>query len=507
MKTSTQTAEQPVKRADQDAFKGVDNNYAPQAVQVEEQIIGGLLSFGANSSPVVDDVLLKLKAEHFYVTRHAKVYRAIQRLRSEEKPIDLMTVTIEMGRSHPSQIEEIQNFLADVFSMTISPGMIDAYADIVIEKAYRRDVIRQAIALVDLATDEANESETIRDHIESKLLHLLTQQKSAGRLLSDSMPEAFVEFQQAVEMGVMPGIPTGYEGLNEILNGGFRRGSLNVIAGRPSMGKSAFAVGCLLPYIASITNQISIVFSLEMSEEELIHRFWSSRMKRPWAVSRMEMEDKDWMQLGKVVSELSDLPIYVDDTPKISFEHIRAESRRLKAQHGEIGCIVVDYLQIMEYRGNNPVQAIGNITSGLKALAKELDTVVIVLSQLSRGVESREDKRPIMSDLRDSGSIEQDANSVMFLYRDEYYKKHESEEPGIAEVIVAKNRGGKPGTVKLSFDGARTSFYALYKPVPDFSYPVEDTAELPKEIEEEEVISFEWSEGQEEKPALASVDW
>jgi len=480
MSTANQS---PVKRIDQDPLREVDK-IQPNAIEVEELILGGLLMFGGTSAPIMDEVLSKLSAEHFYNTRHAKVYRVIQKLHSQDTPVDMTTVLVEMTKGNPSQMGEIQSFLIAIVDRVVSPTMIDAYADIVIEKAYRRDVIKQAVELLDIATDETIDPAGVRNHIEQNLLSLLTQKSSGGRFLADSMPDAFARLQEAAETGVMPGIPTGFDELNDLLQGGFRRKTLTIVAGRPSMGKSAFAISNLLPYIASVTGQTSLIFSLEMSEEELIHRYWASRMTNPYAINSLSLKDKDWQQLGAIVSELSDLNIYVDETPQTSFDYIRSESRKMKAKYGALGCIVIDYLQIMDYGGigGNQVQAIGKITSGLKALAKELDTPIILLSQLSRGVESRDNKRPLMSDLRDSGTIEQDADVIIMLYRDEYYKKGESEEPGVAEIIIQKQRGGATGTVKLGFDGPRSTFSSLDGPVKKYSYP--DEEHLPARSEE-----------------------
>ena len=439
----------------------MDSNPWPEATSLETKILGGLMFLAGSDTPLIDIVLQKLEPAHFYLTRHAKVYRAIQKIHGDGRPADMMTVIIEMARAEPSKVDGLQQFIADELMENASmPGMIDAYANIVIEKAYRRDVIRRSVELVDLASDQTHDSAEILDHIESKILALLTRKKGGGRALADSMPEKFAELEAAVSTGVMPGIPTGFDDLNTILNGGARRGQLIVIAGRPAMGKSALAVGNMLPYIASVTNQTSLIFSLEMSEEELIHRFWASQMSRPHTLSHLDLADRDWQELGQIVSDMSDLKIIVDDTPKVSIDYIRSEARRQKAQNGALGCIMIDYLQIMDLPGGNPAQTIGQITSSLKALAKELDTPVFLLSQLSRGVESRENKRPLLSDLRDSGSIEQDANIVMFLYRDDYYNDN-SENPGVTEVIVSKNRGGAKGTVELLFDGPRTTFSAI----------------------------------------------
>jgi replicative DNA helicase len=441
-------------------FRGVDENPQPQAVDLEIQVLGGLLFLaGAQSGGVVEAVLAKLKPEHFFLKRNGKVYRTIQRLWEQERPIDPMTVTMELAKADPDRIDEIKRYLADeLFGAVVSPGMVDSYADIVIEKAYRREVIRQAVALVDLAVNEQHEPDAIRDHIETKLLELLTRGKSGGRMLSESMPDVLQQLEDTVSSGVVPGVPTPFDNLNGLLNGGFRRGQLIVVAGRPSMGKSAFAVGDLLPWIASVTGKPSIVFSLEMSEEELIHRYWSSRMGDPGAISRLDFRPSTWSELGGIVSEMANIPIAIDDTPKVSIDYVKSEARKFKAAHGAIGCIVIDYLQIMDYgKSGNPVQAIANITSSLKALAKELNTPIILLSQLSRGVESRDNKRPFMSDLRDSGSIEQDANIVLMLYRDDYYNP-DSDKPGITEIIVAKNRGGAKGTIELQFDAPRTTF-------------------------------------------------
>lgn len=423
---------------------------------------------GASNTSTIDSVLDKLHAQHFYLSEHAKVYRAIQNLHGDGTPADMMTVLVEMNRVDPVNTDGRQAFIFDLMELTSSPAMIEAYADIVIEKSYRRDVIRRSMELLDLASDQANDSADILEHIESKILDLLVRKNTGGRLLSESMPIAFAKLQEAISTGTQSATPTGFNELNTALNGGFRDGQLIVVAGRPSMGKSAFAIGNMLPYIASVTGQTCLCFSLEMSEEELIHRFWASQMARPYAISHLDLTDRDWEELGGVISALSSLKIIVDETPKVSIDYIRSECRKQKALHGELGVVMIDYLQIMDMADGNANQSIGKITSTLKALAKELKTTIVVLSQLSRGVESRDNKRPTLADLRDSGSIEQDADIVLFLYRDDYYNEA-SEKPGVTEIIIGKQRGGKRGgMVELLFDGPRTTFSSLSGEPPQY---------------------------------------
>ena len=466
---STSAKITPITRIQQPAFKSIESTPLPEATDLEAAVLGGLMFLaGASNTTTIDSVLEKLEAQHFYLSSHAKVYRAIAKLHGDGVPADMMTVLAEMDRVDPAGRDGRQGFICDLLELTSSPAMIEAYADIVIQKAYRRDVIRQSMELLDLASDQSNESADLLEHIESKLLALLVRRKTGGRSLSESMPIAFANLQEAVATGVQSATPTGFDDLNTALNGGFRAGQLIVIAGRPSMGKSAFAIGNILPYMASVTAKTCLCFSLEMSEEELIHRFWASQMARPHAISHLDLTDRDWNELGEVITALSELKIVVDETPKVSIEYIRSECRKQKAIHGDLGVVMIDYLQIMDMAGGNANQSIGNITSSLKALAKELKCPIVVLSQLSRGVESRDNKRPTLSDLRDSGSIEQDSDIVLFLYRDDYYNEA-SERPGVTEVIIGKQRGGKRGgTVELLFDGPRTTFSSLSGTPPQY---------------------------------------
>ncbi|MBU1558723.1 MAG: replicative DNA helicase, partial [Gammaproteobacteria bacterium] len=337
-----------------------------------------------------------------------------------------------------------------------------AYADIVRERSILRQLIGVANHIADKAFNtEGRDSKEILDDAERKVF-AIAEQKTRGQqaknvksLLAGAMERIDTLYHN---QDAITGLPSGYVDFDEMTSG-LQKGDLIIVAGRPSMGKTAFAMN-IVEHAAIKTRQPTLVFSMEMSGESLALRMMSSLGRvDQHKVRTGKLDDEDWPRLTSAVSILSEVPLFIDDTPALSPAEVRARARRIAREHGQLGMIVVDYLQLMQVPGirENRTTEISEISRNLKALAKELNTPVVALSQLNRGLEQRSDKRPVMSDLRESGAIEQDADLIVFIYRDEVYNEN-STRKGIAEIIIGKQRNGPIGKVQLTFLGKYTRF-------------------------------------------------
>jgi replicative DNA helicase len=429
----------------------------PTNIEAEEAILGGILI----DPEAISRIAETLRADFFAITSHQIIYKAALDLFSQGKPTDLMTVTTWLADR--DQLEKVggQGKLAELVERTVSAVNIDQYVTLIEDKYLRRKLIEAGNEIVQLGYQTAMPLESVLDQSEQKIFGI-TQDRQQQDLVSigETLIYTFKDIEQRHEGAILPGIKSGFYDLDHV-TGGFQRSDLIIVAGRPSMGKTSFSVS-IAHNIAADKKLPVAIFSLEMSKEQLVQRLLSSEAKiesnrlRSGRVSQSE-----WEPLTAAIGTLSELPLFIDDSPNITVTEMRSKARRLQAeQGGSLGLILLDYLQLMEGGGDNRVQELSRITRSLKGLARELNVPIIALSQLSRSVESRTNKRPMMSDLRESGSIEQDADLVIMLYRDEYYNP-DTPDRGLAEIIITKHRNGPTGIVKLLFEPQYTRFLNL----------------------------------------------
>ncbi len=438
----------------------------PQNIEAEEAILGGILIDSGAITRIGD----QLRPEFFYVMAHQEIYRACISLHAQSFPTDLMSVAAWLNDRNLLEKVGGQSKLVRLCDATLSAVNIDYYAQLVAEKFTRRKLGEAGREIINLSQNNSLSLSQVLDSAEQKIF-AVTQSRNLQGLTpaADILTQAFFDLENRYntlgEGGEnLPGLSTGFYDLDAMTQG-LQRSDLIIIAGRPSMGKTAF--GLELSKKIAENHQLPVaIYSLEMSKEQLVYRLLSSQTKRPGKegvdshkLRSGQLRDDEWSTIAMAVSTLSELPIYIDDTPNPSINELRSKSRRLQIEKGgKLGLILIDYLQLMEGSGSdNRVQEISRITRSLKGLARELQVPIVALSQLSRGVEARNNKRPMLSDLRESGSIEQDADIVIMLYRDEYYNP-DTPDRGIAEVIIAKHRNGPTGTVKLIFDPRFTKF-------------------------------------------------
>ncbi|MBU0903986.1 MAG: replicative DNA helicase [Planococcaceae bacterium] len=394
-----------------------------------------------------------LQFEDFYRVAHQKIFQTMNRLSDQGKPIDVVTVTEELASK--KELEDVGglSYLTEIANAVPTAANIGHYARIVEEKALLRRLIRVATNIVEDGFTREDEVEALLSEAEKKMMEV-SSRKNAGdfRHIKDVLVQTYdnIELLHS-RKGDITGVPTGFRDLDKI-TAGFQRNDLIIVAARPSVGKTAFALN-VAQNVATKTEENVAIFSLEMGAEQLVMRMLCAEGNIDAQVLRTgALTVEDWRKLTMAMGSLSNAGIFIDDTPGIRINEIRSKCRRLKQEYG-LGMILIDYLQLIAGSGNgkeNRQQEVSEISRSLKALARELKVPVIALSQLSRGVEQRQDKRPMMSDLRESGSIEQDADIVSFLYREDYYDK-ETENQNMIEIIIAKQRNGPTGTVTLAF--------------------------------------------------------
>jgi replicative DNA helicase len=420
----------------------------PQNTEAEEAVLGGLLI----DPDAIIRVATIVRPEDFYREKHGWIYDAIQILHERREPVDFLTVCDELERR--GRLNEVGGaaFITSLINAVPTSIHVEHYARIVERTGTRRRLIDAAGQIAGLAYQEADDVEEVVDHAEQILFGV-----SERRISRELVPIKAVlsEYYDRIEYltrhrGEMIGIPTGFTDMDRLL-GGLQRSDMVILAARPSVGKTSLALS--IAHNASKKHgQRVAFFSLEMSNEQVVQRLISAETaidsQRP---RRGDIAEGEWGRFMKATSDLAEMLFYIDDTPGISVLELRTKARRLHAEVG-IDLLVVDYLQLMrgDFRSENRVQEISAISRALKGLARELNVPVLALSQLSRGVESRQDKRPILSDLRESGALEQDADVVIFIYRDEMYNEN-TERQNIADIIVAKQRNGPTGTVALYF--------------------------------------------------------
>ena len=444
----------------------------PHSIEGESSVLGGLLLDNGAWDRVGD----LLADKDFYRHEHQLIYAAIGGLVNASKPADIITVYERLQSLGKADEIGGLSYLNALAQFVPSASNIRRYAEIVRE----RSILRKLVAASDeIATNAFNPQgkgvTAILDEAEQKILNI-GEQGSRMKQGFQSMDTLVVDLLDRVtEMSENPndvtGVPTGFYDLDRMTSG-FQAGDLVVLAARPSMGKTALAIN-IAEHVALHEGLPVAVFSMEMGASQLAVRIVGSIGRIDQTHLRTgSLTDEEWPRLTEAIEKLRNISLHIDETPGLTVSELRANARRLARQCGKLGLIVVDYLQLMSVSSSmadeNRATAVGEISRGLKMLAKELQCPVIALSQLSRGVESRTDKRPLMSDLRESGAIEQDADIIMFIYRDEYYTKEACKEPGVAEVIISKQRNGPTGTVKLAFISRITKFESLAHNAGDF---------------------------------------
>lgn len=421
----------------------------PHNHEAEQSVIGAIF-LDPQGLITASEILV---AEDFYRTAHQKIFQTMLKLSDQGKAIDVVTVTEEL--SAKKEIEDVGglSYLTELANAVPTAANIAHYAKIVEEKALLRRLIRVATKIAEDGYTREDEVEALLSEAEKKMMEV-SSRKNAGDFqhVKDVLVQTYDNIEQLQSRkGDVTGIPTGFRDLDRI-TAGFQRNDLIIVAARPSVGKTAFALNVAQSVAIQARENVAI-FSLEMGAEQLVMRMICAEGNIDAQVLRTgALTTDDWGKLTMAMGSLSNSGIFIDDTPGVRVNEIRAKSRRLAQEHG-LGMILIDYLQLIQGSGKpgeNRQQEVSEISRSLKALARELKVPVIALSQLSRGVEQRQDKRPMMSDLRESGSIEQDADIVAFLYRDDYYDK-ESESKNMIEIIVAKQRNGPTGTVTLAF--------------------------------------------------------
>lgn len=438
-----------------------DRLVPPQNVEAEELILGGIL-FDPRAMGRVADLIIP---EAFYLEAHREVFRAMSILFAQGKPTDPMTVSAYLGDHHKLEAIGGISRLAQFIERTVSAANIDRYAAIVMDKYFRRRLINAGREIVDLGFDTTTELDTVLEESEQKVYELSQKRPQRGSVpISEPLCDTFIRLEMLQQKLIKPGTASGFYDLDS-MTAGFNSGDLIILAARPAMGKTAFATA-IAHHIAAKEGKASVIFSLEMSKEQIAQRMLSSEAKIDSNRLRSgDLSEDEFTRITECLGTLSELPIYIDDSANITVSSIRTELRRLQSEKKlDIGVVVIDYLQLMEGSGDNRVQELSKITRSLKLLAKDCKVPIIVLSQLNRGVEGRNNKRPMMADLRESGSIEQDSDLILMLYRDEYYNP-DTPDRGVAELIIAKHRNGATGTVKLLFKPEFTQFVNMEKRV------------------------------------------
>ena len=433
----------------------------PHDIEAEQAVLGSMLT---DQDAVVDAIEI-LKPEDFYRDDNKYIYEAILNLYNKSEPIDIITLKSELISTGKFEAVGGYEYIALLPDKVPLVSNAEKYMRIVEEKSILRKLIKASNDLMALGYEQNEEIDTIMEQAEKKIFDIMQGKNQRGySSLKDILVDTFAEIEKLYnQKEPITGIPTGFVDL-DYKTAGLHKSDLVLIAARPAMGKSAFALN-IASHAAIHAKVPVVIFNLEMSKSQLVNRILCSEaMVDSNKIRTGKIEEDDWVKLATALGPLSEAPIYIDDTPGITVTEIRAKCRKLKLEKN-IGLIVIYYLQLIQgsgKRNSSREQEISEISRSLKILAKELDVPVIALSQLSRAAEQRTDHRPMLSDLRESGAIEQDADIVMFLYRDDYYNP-DSEKKNIAEVIMAKHRAGSTGTVELLWLGNYTKFANIEK--------------------------------------------
>ncbi|MDD3652664.1 MAG: replicative DNA helicase [Desulfotomaculaceae bacterium] len=432
----------------------------PQNIDAEQSVLGAIL---LDRDAVVKSMKI-IRSEDFYREDHRIIYEAILLLSESGRPVDLITVSEQLRQQGTLEKAGGVAYLASLAEMAPIAANVEYYARIVEEKSLLRNLIQLSTRIAGMGYEESDEPEKLIAEAERMIIELGSRRVTgAFHAIKDIILDALTHMEFLYNnRDSITGVPTSYGDLDRICHG-LQPSDLIILAGRPSMGKTS--LGMCIGYNAALKHAIPVaIFSLEMSKEQLVQRILCAEAKIDQQRLRNgSLGEVDWQELHDAAGKLAKAPIYIDDTPAITVRQVRAKARQLQVEKG-LGLIIIDYLQLMQgsRRSENRQQEISEISRSLKGLAKELNVPVMALAQLSRAVEQRQDKRPIMSDLRESGALEQDADLIMFIYRDEYYHT-DSEKKGIAEIIISKHRNGPVGTVELGFLKELTKFVPLMK--------------------------------------------
>lgn len=424
----------------------------PHNLEAEQSILGGLMV----DSYAWDQVSSVLTEEDFYKIAHRKIFAVIAELQAKSQPIDIITVSNLLTEKRELEAIGGPSYLAEVMNSTPTAAHIETYAKIVQEKSLLRRLILMSGEIIEKAYVESYETvETFLDEVEGKIFSITEKKKTQGlvgaaELIKESVNRLTELFEHKTDF---TGVPSGFVSLDKMTSG-FNPGELTIIAARPSMGKTAFSLNIVQNVVLREKKSLAY-FSVEMGKEQLMMRMLASEARINLSDLRVgNINDNAWPRLIDKASRMAEARLFIDDTSGISPFEIRSKCRRLKAQHG-LDMIVIDYLQLMDLKQKveSRERAVSEISKTLKAIAKELQVPVIALAQLNRGVEGRSDRRPMLSDLRESGSIEQDADVIMMLFREDYYDRENPDVKGLSEVIIGKQRNGPTGTVKLKWEG------------------------------------------------------
>ncbi|CAB4855366.1 unannotated protein [freshwater metagenome] len=430
----------------------------PHNLEAEESLIGAMM---LSRDAITAAVEARVDESDFYKPAHAHIYNAVMALYSQGEPVDPVTIAEELRRADLLEALGGRQKLVSIQANTPASSNAGHYAGIVSELALLRRLITVAGEIAESAYSQPDDVTDTVDRAEARIFEI------AEKRVAESMVRVFDSVSETIEQlsnmyegpeGAVTGSPTGYTDLDELLLG-FQNSTLLIVAARPGMGKTSFALGAAAN-VAIVTKRPVIFFSMEMGTVELTKRLLASEARvEARKLQTGRLNDADWTRLNTAMSHLGESPLYIDDNPHCTVMEMRAKARRIKARHGDLGLIVVDYLQLMSTPGRPESRQVevADLSRGLKILARELDCPVVALAQLNRQLEYRQDKRPMLADLRESGSIEQDADVVMFIYRDESYNT-ETDQRGTAEIIVAKHRNGPTGNIRLAFLDHFTKF-------------------------------------------------
>ncbi|HSX46532.1 MAG TPA: replicative DNA helicase [Patescibacteria group bacterium] len=433
----------------------------PQNTDAEASLLGAILIDTDALVRIAD----KVSADDFYDEKHRNIYEAIIKLYEKHSPIDVLTLSDQMKASDTLDASGGSSYLAELTNFVPTASHVEQYAEIVAQKSLRRRLIKAAQDIASMSYNETNALQELIEDAETRLFevsqrHIKQDVTSLETILSESF-DRLDELHK--DKGKIRGLPTGYKDMDNIL-AGLQRSDLFVLAARPSMGKTALALN-LAHNIAVQSKQPVLIFSLEMSKEQLVDRMLAMESGvDAWALRTGNLTDTDFEKIGQAMGALSEAEIFIDDSPGITVSELRTKARR-EAHVRELGLIIVDYLQLMSGGGRyggegNRVQEISEISRGLKSVARELNVPLLALSQLSRSVESRSPQIPQLADLRESGSIEQDADVVAFIYREEYYNP-ETDRRNVTDILIKKHRNGPTGALELYFDREKQRFRSL----------------------------------------------
>lgn len=431
----------------------------PHSIEAEQSVLGGLML----DNETWDAISEIVTEEDFYRRDHRLIFRSLSTLAEQGSPLDVVTVSEWLEKRDDLDGAGGLAYLGTLAKNTPSAANIRAYAEIVRERSILRQLIRVSTEIGNSAfTTEGRDSGEILDDAERRVFEI-AEQGSRGRQsfqsISSLLPRIVDRIDKMHELGThITGVSTGFADLDDKTSG-LQEADLIIVAGRPSMGKTSFAMN-IAENVAMAAKKAVAIFSMEMPADQLVLRILSSLGRVDQSKVRTgNLSDDDWPRLTSTMNLLSEVPLFIDDTPALTPTDLRSRARRLKRDH-DLGLIVIDYLQLMQVKGSkeNRTTEISEISRSLKALAKELNVPIMALSQLNRSLEQRTDKRPVMSDLRESGAIEQDADLILFIYRDEVYNKDRTDNVGMAEIIIAKQRNGPIGMVPMTFLGKYTRF-------------------------------------------------